>query len=326
MTLSFITKFMHTRSFGVAVAVCAFIAAASYFFCGLSEPLTGERGLALASANGWITIPFLDFMAGIAGCAVPVVAMYFLNKIYNVLRSITSLYIALYSLMMLASPDLLTQFYTGTLLAATVPLCILFLFSCYREPESSKHIFIIFLLLSFFAATQYCFLFYLIVFIVGLGQMRIFNARALLAAAFGIITPWWIMLGFGIISLQEIKMPTFVSIFAVFDDEEAAILLLTIGITIFAMFACYVLNFFKAIAYNAKARAFNGTFTVLALVTIVAMCIDYPNIIAYIPLLNFSATMEITHYFSTHRSDKSFAVIFVILAVYASIFACQTII
>ena len=88
----------------------------------------------------------------------------------------------------------------------------------------------------------------------------------------------------------------------------------------------WVLSVFKTIAYNARARAVNGAFTVVMLTTLVAMCGDARNLVAYIPMLNFCAAIEITHYFSTHRAEKSFIAIISILAVYAALFACQIVI
>lgn len=324
MTASLLTRAVHTRAFGIGVAALVLLAAVLYFSGGHSVSLTGDKGLALPSANEWIPSPAADFAAGICGSIATLVIMLLLNKVYNVLRTMTSLFIALFSVMQLATPDLLTQFYTGTAVAVVVPLCMFFLLSCYRSPESTRHIFIIFLLLSFFTATQYCYAGFVPVFLVGLGQMRIFNARSLVAALLGLLTPWWIMLGFGIITPSDIRAPYFTSIFSVIDYEDTFMLLVSIGVTAFLMLLCYVLNVLRTIAYNARARAVNGSFLVLALMTVALMCIDYRNIVSYVPMLNFCAALEVSHFFSTHRAEKSFIAIFVILAVYTAIFVCQT--
>ncbi len=297
-----------------------------FFFGGYCEPLAGDKGLALPSADEWLPNSLADFWAGLAGSAVTVVLMLLLNKVFNVLRSMTWLYIAFFAVMQLATPALFTQFYTGTMLAIAVPLCLLFLFSCYREPSATRHVFVIFLLLSFLTATQYCYAAYALVFIIGLAQMRILNARSIVAAFMGAVTPWWIMFGFGIISPEELRMPSFVSIFSVIDYDEMFMLLVTLGVTVFVTLLCFVLNFLKTIAYNARARAVNGTFTVLTLVTVACMCVDYRNIISYVPMLNFCGAMELTHYFSTHRAEKSSVAVLTIIAVYAALFVCQTVI
>lgn len=326
MKATILTRMIHSRGFCLGVTFAVLVSACIYYFSGFYLPITGSRGLALPSANEWFPNATLDFAAGLAGTAATALIMVLLNKIYNVLRSYTYLYLALFAAMQLATADLLTQFYSGTLLAIIVPLCQMLLFPCFREPMLTRHVFVIFLLLSFFTATQYCFALFFPVFLIGLGQMRIFNARSLLAAVMGAVTPWWLMLGFGLIEPQNIALPVFTSIFSEIGSEDTLLLLVTIGITVFAMLICYVFNLLKTIAYNARARAINGSFTLTALFTVAATCIDYRNILSYVPLLNYCAAMEITHFFSTHKGEKSFIPVFILLAAYAAIFACQIVI
>lgn len=317
---------MHSRAFGVAAAFAAFVAAAVFFFTGHSEPLNTLTSTILPSANLWFPNATADFLAGMCGVVASIVIMLLLNKVYNVFRAVTSLFMALFSFMMLSTPDLMTQFYTGTLLAIVVPACVLLLFSCYRQPGSMRSVFLIFFLLSLGSTTQYCFIFYLPAFLIGLGQMRILSLRAVPAAAMGIVTPWWILAAAGVVDAHSLVLPSFASIFAEIDTEETLLLLIAIGLTTVLMLLCYTLNLFKTIAYNARSRAISAMFVLVALTTLIAMSADYRNIISYVPLLNFSAAMEVTHYFSTHRADKSFIAITLILVAYAAIFTCQTII
>ena len=180
----------HSRGFGLAVAFVAAAMACVYFFGDHTIPLSGYKGLGLPSANEWFAYsPVLNFILALVANGATVVIMLLLNKIFNVFRSMTSLFIAFFAMMQVATPDLMTQFYTGNLLAVVVPLCMLLLFSCYRQPEATRRVFLIALLLSAFTATQYCYAFYLVAFLIGCGQMSIFNRRTLAAAFMGIVTP-----------------------------------------------------------------------------------------------------------------------------------------
>ncbi len=326
MRLSILLGISHSRGFNIALAVCAAAAAIAFYAMGYTMPLTGDKGLVLPSANMWVPEAAADFWVGLCGSALTVVIMLLLNKVFNVLRSMSSLYIGLFALMQLATPDLFTQFYTGTLLAIVVPACIFLLLSCYRDTSATRHVFLLFALLSAFGATQYCFLIYMPAFIIGCAQMRIFNMRSLLAIFMGIATPWILLLGFGIVSPEDFDMPSFVSIFSVISGDDTLLLLIAVGFSTVTMLLFYVLNLMKTIAYNARARAINGVFVVTALTTVIAMAADYNNMISYVPMLNFCASMEATHYLSTHRADKSVFAIIILIAVYAALFACQTII
>lgn len=321
-----ITSALHTRGFALAVVLVALLCAIVFHAGQAVAPITGDKGLGLPSANLWLGQGTLNFVCAVAGSATTAVLMMLLNKIYNVFRAITYIFVPFFLAMQLATPELSTQLYTGTVLSVVIPLCMLLMFNCYRSPASTRQVFLIMLLLSLFTATQYCYAIYIPAMLIGFAQMRIFNRRTLVAALMGILTPWIMLLGFGVVTVDELHFPHLTSIFSVIDFGDTLMLLLAVGFTVLAMLVCFTLNVLRTIAYNARARAVNGMFTVIILFTLVAMCADFINMVSYIPLLNFCAAMEITHYFSTHRAEKSFIAIISVLAVYAALFACQTII
>ncbi len=237
----------------------------------------------------------------------------------------TTLYITFFAVMQLSEPDLSVTFYGGSLLVAVMPLCLMLLFGCYRAPNRTRSVFLIFMLLSGLSAFQYCFLVYLPVFLIGCAQMRILNARTLVAALLGCITPWWILFGFGVIGLQDIHLPSPGSLTARIDAGDI-VSLVSVGLTVLLVILSYVLNVLKAIAYNAQSRAINGSFATLTLFTILAIFLDFNNIASYIPLLNFCAAIQLAHFFSVHRAEKSWIAIASIMAVYIVLFICQTVI
>ena len=321
---SYTTRLLHTRGANLGIALLALVIVSIFYFSGNTVAIEGDRGLALPSANEWFPNSLADFAAGISASALTVFLMLLLNKIHNVLRSMTSLNIAMFAMMQAATPNLTSQFYSGGLLAVIVPLCILVLFNCYSSPGNTRQVFLIFLMLSAATLSQYCFAFYMPVMLLGCAQMRIFNWRSISAATLGIITPWWILAGFGIVDLSSLRIPHFDNILDQFHGEGALLILITAGFTTLVTILSYILNVVRTIAYNARARAINGVFTVTTIMTLAAMCLDYGNMLCYVPLLNFCAAMEVTHFFSTHRAEKSFIAILIILAAYATISICQT--
>lgn len=323
MKAAIATRILHSRGTAIAVAALALVAAFLYFFDTPPARLSDYKGLALSSANEWFGNGIVDFAAAITGFAACAFTMVLLCKVFNVLRSLTWLYIALFAVMQMATPDLAVQFYSGTLLSVAVGAGLLLLFSCYRNPNPSGPVFLIFLGLSFLTATQYSFALYIPVFLIGCAQMRIFNGRTLTAALLGIICPWWIMIGFGLISPSDIHLPALVSVFSVIDYHDTLLLLATAGLTAFLTILSFVLNVLRTIAYNARARAINGVFALLSLTTIAAMCVDFHNLLSYIPLLNFCAALQVAHYFSAHRAEKSCFAIVAVLAAYVALFLCQ---
>ena len=318
-----ITALLHSRGFALAAAFVCLVCAVLCHISGADDILPADTGFVLPAAGSWLSSGWLNFFSALAcsGCTIAIALMF--NKVHNVLRALTYLYAPLFLVMQLATPSVMLHLSTGTILAVVVPLCMYLLFNCYRDPAATRQVFMISFILSAFSATQYCYVIYIPAMLIGCAQMRIFSGRTVSAALMGIATPWILLLGYGIISPDEIVFPELGSIFSAIDLQHIFLLLVVIGFTTLAMLVCYALGVLKTIAYNARARAFSGAFAVVMLFTVFAMCADFHNIDTYVPLLNFCAAIQITHYFSTHRADKSFIAVLSIIAVYAAFFVCQ---
>jgi hypothetical protein len=276
----------------------------------------GDRGLALPSANEWIANTYGSFGANTLLTFVTTILMVLLNKHYNLIRSMTVLYVSLFMLMLMATPDILAQLGPGTILCLSVIVCAMILYSCYGDKMSTRSAFTIFLILSTAAATQYCFLVYVPVFLIGCAQMRIFNPRTLVAALLGVITPWWIFFGLGIIKFEQLHLPHIVSIIEAIDLSEVFQLLLTVGFTVMLAILAMALNVFKTIAYNARTRAYFGLLNLVTVITILAMAADYTNMTTYVPLMNCCAAYQVAHFFAIHAGEKSYIGLFSIFATY----------
>lgn len=324
MRTATLTRILHSRGFALVFAALVLLGAWLYFAAGDVIPLRGERGFALPSPNEWLPGGWAGFGTAMAANAAIVVVAALLCKVFNILRSMTALYIALFGAMQLATPGLMDQFYSGPLLALAAATGLYLLFGRYRSPMASGHVFLVFMLLSGLTAAQYCFALFIPAFLTVCAQMRIMNGRTLVAAGAGMVTPWWILFGFGIITPADFHMPEFRYVFDGVFDPGMGLTLGTLAFTVLLLLLSIVLNLFKTIAYNARSRAINGALTVVAAFAVMGVCLDFNNIFAYVPLLNLCAALQAAHYFSTHRADRSCYLIMAVLAVYVILFIWQT--
>lgn len=318
-----ITRFLHSRYAVVAATVTAVAAVA---FAGMRDtaltPIAGDRGVVFASANGWIDNPDLSLWISVALNVGIAMLMIFINRTYNVLRSVTMLYATLFAVMQMATPDLEARLNSGTIMAALLIGSYTLLFATFGNPAapSRRLVFLIFALLSAGATTQYCFLFYLPVLVAACMQMRIFTLRTAVAALLGLITPWWIIFGLGIASPGQLHLPHMVSVFSDIGSREAVLLLVTAGFTVFAALAAWALCFMKMLGYNARTRACNGVLTLTMLMSMVAMAADYTNMVVYIPTLNMCASIQVAHFFALHRRERSWIAILSFISVYVALY------
>lgn len=316
-----VTQLMHSRWVLILIALCIIPAAHLTLLNIPIEYVEGDRGLIFPSANLWIQNHTVAFWVNIIGTYALAALMITLNRGFNLLRAMTLLDSSLFLLMSLSTPWLLVQFYTGTPLCLTLLLCLFLLYSTYSEPHRRKRIFLIFFILSAMTMTQYCYAVFIPVFIIGTVQMRVFSPKTVMAIILGLITPWWIVLGSGIAGVEDIHGPRIHEMLDEFDIVENFELVVAVVFSGLLLVVGWFLNFPKMIAYNAHMRAYNGTLSVLALFTLLAVCIDFTNLAAYAPLLFMCAAFYIGRMFAANESARSYIAIMGIFATYILLFA-----
>jgi hypothetical protein len=301
----------------MAIAIVATIVS---YYTGNVVDIPGDTGTWLPSADDWLPAGGTSLVINLVLNVLIAAMLILLNKRFNILRSPSDLFAGLFLILQMSLPSFMGQFYGGTLLCFAVLFLTYKLYMAFNRPYPLQPIFLIFFLLTVGAMSQYAYLFYIPVFMIGCAQMRIFSFRTLLAVVIGIIAPVWILWGFDLISLRDIKLPHFVNVFSAIDSKEMLQLLVTVGVTVMATFVFGILNLVRVFNYNSKTRAYNGFISIMSFVTIILVLADYTNSATYIPLLNCCAAFQMGHYFAINNYQRSYIAILGIIAVYIALY------
>lgn len=320
MTHYAITRFCHSRA-AVLPALTVFLAAAwAAYGHGVWLDITGDKGFVFPSPNEWLDTHASEFLSSLFLNLLVMGGMVMLCRTYNLLRTPTLLYVPLFALMTMGAPQLMVQLYSGPLLCVTVLACMGLLMHCYRRPGDVRNVFLVFFLLSAGATVQYAFIVYIPVFVIGCLQMRILTARACVAMVLGVITPWWLTFGLGAATPSGVHLPQITTIFGVIDFTDMVQLTAVTAFTVLLTVVALVGTFFRVLAYNAHSRANNGLLSVVTVVTMLAICVDYTNFISYLPVLNVCAALILARFMSIHSSEKSYITVGAIMAAYTAFY------
>lgn len=314
-----------SRSFhGKIAAVVMFAIAALYIVVSgsLDSPLPaqGDQGIGLPSPTSWPLNSISSLTLSIGFNLLIMLLMLLINKTYNVLRAMTWLPIGLFAIMQGAIPRQVLMLSSGSFVCLVIILCLFMMFGTYDNRGSVRTVFMTFLLLSLASATQYCFIIFIPVFWIICLQMRVLTPRVFTGSVLGILTVWINLPGFGIIDIGDIRFPAISNIFSSLDMRTALYLVTLTGITVLMLTTSILANVMKTIAYNARARAYNGALLIISLTAIAAIMFDYDNCLAYVPLLNFSAAYQITHYFVNHRYERQYIAVLAVTGVYIALY------
>lgn len=224
-----------------------------------------------------------------------------LNHMFSFVRTLNSfVYASIFLILSAANPLACTQFYTGTAICLALVVALFFIFEQYGMTQTSQQsIFMTFAAMSLCCAFHYAFIFLLPVVIVAFIYMRATDARGYIAMMLGIITPYWIILGLGLAEPSQIHFPDFKAMWsppnggsvpAVAVVVAVVSALLTVAVTLF--------NFRTMSNFGIQSRAYNALFVLLSLFTIVAMCVDYRDVMLYVPTLNLCLATQVAHLYT----------------------------
>lgn len=320
MKASALSQYIHSRGFAALLTAIAVTGAVVAYSCGNTIPISGDKGLALPSANHWISSRFLSLAISLGLSLTVAMMTVYINRVYNVLRSMTMLFAGIFFIMQAATPSLMNQLYGGIIACTVLIVCALILFSLYGRPDSTRRVFLMFFLASLTSLCQYTLLFYIPMLLIGCIQMRVLNLRSFLAAMTGCVTPLWIFIGFGIITPADLRCPDFISYFAMMTNREIAPIAATTAVTMIIGTFFTLLNLMKILTYNSRTRAYNGFFSLLLFATILLIIFDFVDLAVYIPLLNCCAAFQVGHFFTLRRGRRSYIGIFAIILIYIALY------
>jgi len=311
-----LTAFLHTRACTAVMLVVACVLAWTAYARGEAMPLGGPLGIGLPPAREWTSTPLSSLMASLL-CMVSMGAlMVYVNRAYNVLRSLTSLVAGLFFVMQTALPPVIGSFYGGDLMGVLMLTSVVLLFSSWSDRMCQRRIFLIFFLLTLAGFTDLSYLLYLPVFLLGCVQMRILDLRTFLAAGMGVVTPPWILFGFGIVDPADLHWPQLELAWSMFKSPEVVKALVVTGFTLLVGVGFTVANLLKILSYNSRVRAFNGFLTLMLFATGVFSILNFNNFAFYIPLLNCLTAYQIAHFFTYRRSRRSYIPILLVAGAY----------
>ncbi len=315
-----LTVFLHTRGCAVVMSAIACLLAWIAYDEGNIVLLGDPLGIGLPPAREWISSPIMSFIASVGSAAVMGLLMLYVNRAFNVFRSLTSLVAGVFFIMQTSLPSVMTRFYGGDLMGLLMLFCVVLLFSSWSDPNSQKRIFLIFFLIALAAFSDLAYLLYLPIFLLGCVQMRVLDLRTFIAAGLGFITPPWILFGFGIVEPSMLHWPDWVVAWAMFSDSGVIAALVVTGFTLLIGIGFTVANLMKILSYNSRVRAFNGFLTLLLCATGLFSIINFNNFAFYIPLLNCLTAYQIAHFFTYRRHRRSYIPILLLTGVYVGFY------
>lgn len=304
----------------IAALTAAAMCCATLFFSP-GHHLEGMLGICLPSPNLWQIPRIWSWAANTFLLGLCSAALWLLNRHYNFIRSTEPVLPAMFLIMAASSPLTDVTLDSSTLICFANILSTAVLFSCYRKQNATQEMFIIGTFVAIGSMTQYAFLPFLLPFCAGALVMKAFRVKEFLALGMGLIAPYWIGLGFGLVTPGDFRLPELGNLFDGFaDSQDLFTLLLAVGITAFSGFFLGLNNFLKLYAGNSRVNALNLVISMTGLTAIVCMVLDFTNMTAYWATLCYATAAQLANLCALWNFRSAWIVSLVAAIIYISLF------
>lgn len=318
---------MNSRSLNIIIkgkyAIPAYISVSlilSFLSYKLSfSPETGERSGILFSSFGVfleknIPLSFIINVLCTIGCGL---LLLYLDKTFSLIRQHTSLPLFFFLLFSVSNVPQNLHFGNGIVLALLFIVCLFLLYVSYQTSDAPKAAFSISFLLT--SCSLFCssISLYIPLFLLGFYQMRALSLRTVIAFILGIFTPFWIILGSGIVVYSEMHlMKAFSFSFSLPDIHhnilESSIIILTVLLGLFSGIS----NLYHIYNDKIQTRAYNGFINIISVFTSLFLLIDYQHYGDYWPILAACVSLQASHAFTNIRNKQASIIFYIILTCY----------
>ena len=307
-----INEFFNGRQFMTLCAVALVAMAAATLAMGIPQVQSQGTGIFFTLGNSLIENRTLSAIFNVLCLIFTGSMLIAVNKVFSFVRSASHLHAATFFLLLAADPAGLITFGAGTLLCMTTVLLLVPLFASFQERHAQRFIFFTFMLISTGAMFHYAFLALIPVMVLGFAYMHALNTRGILAMLFGIVTPYWIVLGLGIVSPADALSPGML-----WETPSGTLLTLVAAIAPIAVILASF-NLFTVMNYRMQPRIYNVFFITMLLAVIIAMAIGLRDTQVFFPLLCLLAAIQVTQ-FHTLRTKFEYRFVLMLLFITACI-------
>lgn len=159
--------------------------------------------------------------------------------------------------------------------------------------------------LSVGSMVQYAFVPLMIVYPIMALMAKILRIKETVAYFMGLVAPYWVALGFGLISFSDFRIPQFLADIPNADGNYLLMVFISLCTLALVGLMMTVNNAMLIYAGNMRVRTFTNMINLLGFTCGIFMLIDFDNFGAYASSFCFAVAVQISNFFAMRRIPQS---------------------
>ena len=280
------------------MVLCALVALAMCVLAFVLQPvsvISSNPGICLPPVAEWNLIPQFGWAINTFLIVATTLGSYYLNNTFNFIRSPHPVLPAAFCLLLSSNAWISGNLSSAMILCAVVMGCMAILFSSYNSKNATQEMFVTATFFGVGSMFEIAFIPMIIPMILGANVMKILRFKEIIAFVLGLVAPYWVGVGLGLIPLEAFHLPDLSLLFSSGHDlTDFFFLLLDTGILALAGLLIGVSCAIRLYAGNAFVSAMNFSVAITGLIAIAFAAIDFSNITAYLAVFYFSVAVQIS--------------------------------
>ena len=273
---------------GFLLAILIFLALAlATWFCYVPAPFDGGVGIWLSASVFSHLSPIMSWLSAVGLILLTALIAITFNRSFSVVPGTSIVYSSIYLIACAAQPIVTYRLSASSLLAPAALIGVWLLCNGVGKRRAPAECFLLAAMLSAGSMIHYSFAMLVPLFLLCALSSKVMRFRELIAFMLGVAAPYWIALGLGLVSLQELNIPPMCRFYpADYDKTDFLLTIIMAGTTGLLYVICTLLQAVQLYSANARYRAYYSIFNMLGFGTLVLMAVDFGNFASYIGILN----------------------------------------
>lgn len=281
------------------VAMAALVAFAMCLLSLIFKPVEKspvQYGFCFSSPDSWNVAPFWSWLINVWILVVIVILLLLINKKYNFIRTTEPTLPAVFLIMATACPWFTREINTSMILCLANVIGLGIIFESYSSRNATHQMFTLAFIIGIGSMFQYAFIPMALAYFFWGIFMKVLRLKEILAFIAGLLCPYWIVLGIGWINMSDIHLPSLTPLFGnIHDYTDFLLLLFAVGLAAGIGVFVGLINLMKLYAGNSKVNAMNLCVTILGLVSLICIIVDFDNMWAYVITLFMCSAVQLAN-------------------------------
>ncbi len=284
------------------IAAIIMIAATTFLMPSLSP--AAEVGICFSLPANLLTHHFECAINALL-IAFAIFLAFLFNKKHSFVRS-TEAVLPTTMAVILASNPVNTSYLGAPVVMLIVNLvCLDILMKAYDSENATNSMFAVATYLSVGSMLQYAFLPLIIVYPIMAIMTKVLRIKEIVAYLMGLIAPYWVAFGFGLITFSDFKMPHFLVNIPNADGNYLLMVFISLCTLALVGLIMTLNNAMLIYAGNMRVRTFNNMINLLGFSCGLFMIVDFDNFGAYASSFCFAISVQISNFFAMRRIPQS---------------------